>query len=520
MATTPLEDNATAPTRPATRIAIALILAIVTLWCLYWFVHAWNYWEDDAYIHLEFARSVAAGQGFAFNGHVVAGDTAPFWVLLLVGMHTLIPNWLVAGKVLTLLGAAFGFSGTYAFARRLAGDCGAGALTPLLADIFPAAIVLLFAVNPYTCYWIYSGMEPITAAGVAFYAILAATREPPSARTFLTGCLLAGIGPLLRPEMLFLAVLLAWPLLGQWTRLPARKLILFVAGLILLAGPFLAWSVYSLHAFGHLLPNTNAAKRAAAGDSVVLRLFSIYTFAFPIISCGLIAGAIYLVRHPSSAGRSLRGAFAAALASMPQTSLPFEGWIFILWPSIAAVFYIANHTYVQTRYILLTAPGITIVVMLLAFHLSRKLGSLVYAAALVTGIIVSMITVRPFVHNKGVNCQAIREMATFIRNQLPPDAPVATYSIGQIAFDSQHPIIDTGGITRPEAIPYLGDPNPAMVRWIHSQGGQYYITANDPEPGATVVYTETLPFIGWSFQPKLFKTSGPIEIWKLAPSPH
>ena len=84
--TTQLENNATASVRPAARVAIAVLLAIVALWCIYWFVHAWNYWEDDAYIHLEFARSVAAGQGFAFNGHVVAGDTAPLWVLLLVAM--------------------------------------------------------------------------------------------------------------------------------------------------------------------------------------------------------------------------------------------------------------------------------------------------------------------------------------------------------------------------------------------------------------------------------------------------
>ena len=98
----PSQYNPIAQSRPA-RIASALLL--VLLWCIYWFVHAWHYWEDDAYIHLEFARSLAAGRGFAFNGRVVAGDTAPLWVFLLAAMHALVPGWLVAGKVLTALGA-------------------------------------------------------------------------------------------------------------------------------------------------------------------------------------------------------------------------------------------------------------------------------------------------------------------------------------------------------------------------------------------------------------------------------
>src|SRR5665213_1373519 len=183
----PLESNSTAQDRPAFSIASALLLTIAVLWCIYWFVHASHYWEDDAYIHLEFARSLAAGQGFAFNGRVVAGDTAPLWVLLLAAMHSLIPNWLVAGKVLTVLGAAFGLAGTYAFAHSLASQIPTAHLPS--ARLFPAAIVLLTVANPYSCYWLFSGMEPIAAAGLACFAVLAATRSQPSTRSFLTACL-------------------------------------------------------------------------------------------------------------------------------------------------------------------------------------------------------------------------------------------------------------------------------------------------------------------------------------------
>ncbi len=308
----PLESNSTRDA--SANVAKNLLLAVATLWCIYWFVHAWHYWEDDAYIHLEFARSFAAGQGFAFNGHVVAGDTAPFWVFLLAGMHALILNWLIAGKVLTILGAAFGLGGIYAFARRLAGSWPNFPYTA----VFPAAIVLLVVVNPYSCYWLFSGMEPIAAAGLACFAVLAATRDVPTSDSFLTGCILAGIAPLVRPEMFFLTALVALPLIGQFRRLAKPSAIKFLAGLILIAGPVTLWSIYSLHAFGHVLPNTNAAKRANPEDSVVRHLLSIYSLGLPLIVGGLVGGIVYSVSRPSATLNSLRNAITSAFA--PQTS--------------------------------------------------------------------------------------------------------------------------------------------------------------------------------------------------------
>src|ERR1035437_4484495 len=524
--TMPFESNSTEPSRSASSIASALILAVAVLWCIYWFVHAWHYWEDDAYIHLEFARSLAAGRGFSFNGHVVAGDTAPLWVFLLEGMHTLIPDWLVAGKVLTIFGAAFGLIGAYAFARNLASS-----MKPSLpgAAVFPAAMVLLIVANPYSCYWIFSGMEPFAAAGLAFFAVLAATREAPSTKFFLTGCLLAGIAPLMRPEMIFLTALLALPLLAQWSKLPssptsAPKLGSFAAGLLLLCSPVTLWSLYSLHAFGHLLPNTNAAKRAAPADSVVQRLLSIYSLGLPLILCGLLAGIIYLVLRPSNVRRSIQNAIASTFSRATEPapdphSLPLAGWIFILWPSIAALFYIANHTYVQTRYILVTAPGLTIAIMALALEASRRTGRVLYVASLAAAFAVSVVTVRPFIRNKGINCQVTDGFALFMRDHIPPDAPVTVYAIGQISFVSEHLIIDTGGITRPEVIPYIYSDASMRTRWARSVGAQYEIMDHQPEPGAVVVYSANLPFEGWTFHTSRYATSAPTEIWKYAPSP-
>ena len=39
---------------------------------------------DDSWIHLHFARNLAAGAGFSYNpGTPIAGSTAPLWTLLL-----------------------------------------------------------------------------------------------------------------------------------------------------------------------------------------------------------------------------------------------------------------------------------------------------------------------------------------------------------------------------------------------------------------------------------------------------
>lgn len=491
-----------------------ILLAIAGLWCLYWFVHGWQYWEDDAYIHLEFARSVAAKKGFAFNGRVVAGDTAPLWVLLLAGAHTLIPDWLIAGKVLTFFAAAFGLAGIYAFSRRLASQ-----IQPRFeAAVFPAAIVVLIVVNPYTCYWIFSGMESLAASGLACFAVLAATHQPPSAKTFLTACFLAGIGPLVRPEMFFLSAILGLLLIARIQNFDSgSRLHLFAGGLFLIAFPLALWSMYSLHAFGHIFPNTNAAKRASPGDSVVRHLVNIYSLGFPLILGGVVVGIFFFVLRPNAVRRSAQAALKNAFAPFALKSdfgLSAAGWVFILWLAVTSVFYVANHTYVQTRYILVTAPGITAVIVALAFMASRRIGRTVYAAGFIAALVVSIVIARPLVRNKGINCQISRDLAFFIRDQIPKDAPVADYSIGEIAFFSQHPIIDTGGITRPGAIPYLNGPGDKALGWARSEGAQYTIGVK-PEPGATIAYRSPFKFVGWAYPPSRYSRDELIELWKL-----
>jgi hypothetical protein len=145
-----------------------LLLALSASICMYWFLHARGYWEDDAYIHLEFARSLSRGQGFSFNGHVVYGDTSPLWVWLLVAFHALIPDWMAAGKALTVVAAVFALGGVYAFAWSLMEFRGRGTKA-----VFAATMVLVVVTTPYFGYWAFSGMEALAAAGLACWGAFA-----------------------------------------------------------------------------------------------------------------------------------------------------------------------------------------------------------------------------------------------------------------------------------------------------------------------------------------------------------
>lgn len=488
-------------------LAISL-LALSLLWCIVWFVHSWGYWEDDSFIHLEFARSFAAGHGFAFNGKVVYGDTALLWVFLLAGMHLLIPNWLVAGKVLAILGVFFSAAGVYVFSRRLTAKYSG-------STMFAAMMVLLFVLNPYFCYWSFSGMETLTAAGLALWGVVAAMSRPLTWPKFLLGCAVAGIAPLLRPELVFYTGILGLVLLYRRYIHPeipsmSRKLAGFVAGLALLSGPTLAWAIYAVHTFGRVVPNTNAAKRAAPGSSVPMRLLNVYSLGYPVVLFAVLAALVYLALHASE----FRERVQAIRRSRVFAS---GGWIFVLWTSLALVFYIVNHTYVQTRYILVSAVGLSIVAFASLLAASPRLYRVCMVGSLIAAVGISIFSAWPFIRNKDIFVEEVRQQALFIRNELPPDAPVADYNIGEIAYYSEHPIVDTGGITRPGAIPYLNAPRSEMIRWMRSEGAVYYVTTEKPEPGAVLVHSQTIPFIGWSLSPKRYAQTDLFNVWKLAP---
>ncbi len=498
----------TQPSAPRRTLLPWLLLVLSAAICVAWFLAARGYWEDDAYIHLEFARSLAAGRGFSFNGHIVYGDTSPLWVWLLVAFHSVIPDWLAAGKTLAVCATVFALTGVLVYARSLV----RATLTDVHAAVFAATMVLVFVTLPYFGYWAFSGMEALAAAGLAAWgasALETSAAKPITPERFALAALAAGLAPLLRPEMAFFSLLLGAVLFARWRKMPERSLGLLSAGVLLACAPIAAWTLYALRTFGRLLPNTNGAKRAAPADSVLSRLLHLYGFGFPAVLLGLLLLSAWLLWCV------VRGRGAATR----WPSLPAGGWLLFVWSALNAMFYIANHTFVQTRYLFVTAPLLTIALLaLLAQHWPLAYRSLL-AFALLYGAAMSLLATRPLVRNK-VRLDAVWvELAAQLR-ALPPDAPVATYSIGEIGFLSEHPLVDTGGITRPGAIPYLWDPGDDRRNvWIYSQGAQYEIVDHAPLPSSTLLWSRPVPLTGWYLHPAMYSRTETLQLWKLPPPP-
>jgi hypothetical protein len=468
-----LAPSAPAWLRSATVIESLALGLLVLAWA--WF--SYGYVEDDAFIHLEFARSVASGLGFAFAGTVTNGDTSPLWVLFITLIHACGVEWVASVKVACTAGLALAISGAWRLASDLPRERPAH-------DLLPLATVAVTLLNPYFVHWSFSGMEATAALGLTFWVVWAVFLETLTVRRALFAGILLAVGPLLRPELLLFAGLLGPALLWRFWRAQETESRGFRLGIgtglaLLMVVPVCLWCGYALHAFGSVVPNTNLAKRGGAIGQIALRLLPVYVMGFPVT----------LLLLP----------FAGALG-MSGRKTPGAIWALLLWPTACIAFYLANHTMVQTRYCLLSMPSMSIAVLWLLGRVTspRQLAGAA-AAMLLASVFVVVSIVIPHIRNKEELRDDFSAVSTFIRERLPPREPVAVFAIGQIEFESRHPLVDVGGITQPAVVPYLGDSS-ATLRWARSQGARYFAGSTSPEADAVPVFVVKVPYIGWTFQ--------------------
>ncbi len=493
------------------RKAIVLVFLFITLWLLAWFFYGYGYFEDDAFIHLEFARSLFRGQGFSFGGKVVYGDTSPMWVFLLVGAHRLISNWILAGKALAATSGIGALVSLYVLALKLAPK-------GIAPQLFAAVVVLLLAINPYFVFWFLSGMETMLAIAFALWIIWAASVAPPTWINLWFGCVLCGLAPLLRPEFVFLDAIVspclflrAWRLTN--TNSLGARLAVFAMASLLAAAPLAAWMLYAHAVFGTIIANTSAAKRDSINSSVIWHIVAALSFGFPVITVFAISVPVIVVIGLFS--HTIFRRMADQLRNLPSAF-----WIAFAWALVTCAFYVENRTYVQTRYVLVFATPLTLSILLLIFSFEERWVS--YTVALGTGlaaVAVSLAVARPLIRNKAETVTKMRELAEFIKTRLPPDQPVASYTNGQLAFESEHSIVDTGGIVNPAVLPFV---NSLALRanWARQQGAAYLEGGDDEHlgPDAVFIYETRVHFAGWTVHPGKFGEPQVIRLWSLTPA--
>ncbi len=419
-------------------LAAALLLAAGLMWPIR------DYLTDDTFIHLQYARHLAAGEGLVFNaGERVYGCTSPLWVTLLAGGMALGIDGLSWARLLGGLATLASVGLFFALLRRTVGN-----------SRLRAAGTLAWASHAWMARWSLSGMETPLAVALTLAGFVALAGGPHwGARPMRTGALWA-LAALTRPELALLLVLWgALLLLATEDRLGLRRLVRGAAPAALIYG---GWLTFARAYFGTFWPMTLAAK--SAGSS---------TFAFHADNLwrqaqvvGATDGVLAALLATSLLARPARSApsRAAALRALPWA------WIVAL-PAL----YLARGVPVLSRYLLVVLP----VLGWLAWRGAERwwvgegsapararraawLGLAIAALVVAQNLAVWRVKVLPAVRSftPAFEEGPIRWGRWFERHA-PPRAIIAVPDIGAIGFFSRRRVLDLAGLVTPEMIPYL-----------------------------------------------------------------
>lgn len=429
------------------------------------------YLNDDAYITLTYARSIAAGEGFVYNaGPPTLGTTTPLQALLVAMLSWILP-WLSLDRIAVGLSAICALLTPWPLylARRAFGlDAWSAALAGLS--------MLLFV------HWFPYGMEAhlfafLTVLSAALFfagrpflsgftgALLVLTRGEGALFMLLLG--LAGFAPLFDRNINRRAALGEGVRTGTWLS----------AGFLV---PMLPWLLYATMTFGSPLPATLAAKRAQGALGVPLfrdRFFVRLTewgSYFPGLSwmtwvyhALAITGLITLVRGP----RRVLIFPAWGVAYVAAYSALGVAWYW--WYDLAPF----------TVWTLLVGLGLGYA----ASGLSQYLPSIRFRIAVLTVLIgaFSFLAAFPNVwkslsspgYPRG---EIYLAAATYLREHVQPGDRVAAGEAGYLGFFGQVHLLDLYGLTDPDSLAHYARGDYSGAFWTSEPA--WFVTFEDDPP--------------------------------------
>jgi len=429
---------------------------------------------DDPWIHLVFARHLAAGDGLAYRaGELVAGSTAPLWTALLAVLAPLPGAAEVWAKALGLAAHLTGLALVFRLALRFDLAPRRAALATLLVGLSDGLVLAA----P-------SGMEvplfvALFAAGLLRHLDERERRELPPV-SFLFWSLAA----LARPEGLLLLPLAAldralaarpggWALDAAGLRRAARGLAVAFLVLAPVGAVFVAAS-------GSPLPTTLAAKSGGAPEWLppLRHLSGALGLAFAAHALPTLlaaGGAVELVRRAGARGD--RGLLlplwtaalpvAVACLSGPRELLAgnFGRYLFPLLPCVVLLGLLALEPLRESSPRRALPLGVLLVALLVAPPLVRS--------ARAAGL---------FLQARENVAASDGRAAAWLAARASADALVATVDIGLLGWTLPNPLLDLGGIVSPErrerlaAAAAAGRPWPeAIEAWIEERRPEYVV---------------------------------------------
>ncbi|MCP4542621.1 MAG: hypothetical protein GY832_36325 [Chloroflexi bacterium] len=418
---------------------------------------------DDAWIHFQFARNLAQGDGLSFNpGEPTSGSTSPLWTLLLTVIYLMGGDFPIAGQLLS--GACFlaTLAATYALSKRLTDDGWVAWL---------AGIVV--AVNGRMVWAGLSALETCLFAALSLLAINAHLDDRAACRYRLRTAALFGLAALSRPEgyLLFLLSLAnyIWNNLHITHHIPRAmrhisRLAIFITRITyhissiflptaLFAVIVFPYLIFSLRTSGHLLPNTYHAKTVVA-----------FSFDLDFVS---VAARYLILDNPL-----MLPLYVLGIGMLLQRATLLSLWSAGL-PLVYAFLVDYTMLYQHGRYLmpLISCNVIVSVVGLLeARRLARKRGWRWRGSPAILAVLVSLLIIAgtawrlpTMVNLYAWNVDNINQMhvalGRWAAENTPPGATLALNDIGAIAYFSERPVIDLAGLITPEVVPILHSPN-------------------------------------------------------------
>lgn len=439
---------------------------------------------DDAWIHFQFARNLARGDGLSFNpGQPTAGSTSPLWTFLLAGVYRMGGRFPVAGQMLSGICFLAALAATYALARQLTGNC-------RLAWLAGAVV----AVNGRMVWAGLSGLETCLFAALSLLAIAAHLRGGGHKARPHVAAVLFGLAALARPEGYLLFALaaadLAWGYLSQHGTRNTKHGLLVACFVSLFAAIVAPYLIFSLKTSGHLLPNTYHAKATASllPDRDFLSVAATYLILdnpllLPFV---LLGGLMLLKRAPLlslwSAGLPLAYAFL-------HTLLYQHGrYLMPLIPcnTVLGVVGLLEAWRLFTRRYILDTDGHGTHGFLYGFIRSHRIPEILAAMLIVAGTAWRLPTMA---EQYAWNVEEINRMhvalGEWIKAHTPPDALLALNDIGAITYISERPIVDLAGLVTPEIVPLLRSPDrdARLAEFLAERDVQYVVIFPNWFPG-------------------------------------
>lgn len=445
-------DSALSVPRPfatvRTPLGLALILAsLFSLWRISQIDH--RFLLDDAYITLTFAKNLARGDGFVYNGGPpILGTTTPLFTWLVAACGWLLPS--VPLSLLAVLLSGFGLQALiwlpWFFRGELQLNETEAAITGVLLGATGAVHIL--------------GMEMYV-----FAPLLVLTFALYRQGAFLASGFCSGLLFLTRGEgAIAFVILLCGSVLADYRKRhaagsPDRRAVSVRVSLGF-AAPFLAWSLYALRTFGGILPNTLSAK-IAQGQSGLWSTFRADLFFQWLPEWSMDVGIPGL--HTIGAWPVLVLLGSISIVRSRPGLRPLLLWC-LLYVAGYSILGVSSYSWysIPIYTVLTVAAGIGVshaAAWLSSLPGLRSLG--VATPIAVVALVAISLAGRSTPPGPGADVfkrgTAYLHLAGWIRENVEASSTVAYHEIGYLGYHTESRIIDVVGLIHEDLVQYIGN---------------------------------------------------------------